>query len=287
MTLRMLFGLLTMEAMISPFLVAASDPGLVPWPIKVTLKSGSFELNDQTVIVSGAGIEAEARQLAEALRIATGFKLAVVSTAAGASTFALALDPSLKTRLGNEGYLLTVAPQTVRIQAATATGVFYGGQTFRQLFPAELFAQPSAPAVGVRWQAPAVEIEDYPRFRWRGFLLDVARHYFPPEFLKKTVDLVALHKMNVLQLHLTDDQGWRLEIKQYPELTRIGSVRKESPKPGHRDEGDGQPYGPFFYTQSQMKDLVAYARARHVTILPEIEMPGHILAALTAFTELS
>jgi hexosaminidase len=134
---------------------------------------------------------------------------------------------------------------------------------------------------------PSVEIQDSARFAWRGLLLDVARHYIPPEDIKKFVDIMAFHKFNWLQLHLTDDQGWRIEIKKYPRLTQVGSVRKESPMRGHRDQGDGTPYGPFFYTQAEMRDLVAFAQARHIIILPEVEMPGHFLAALTAYPEYS
>jgi hexosaminidase len=142
-----------------------------------------------------------------------------------------------------------------------------------------------APAGG--WSVRAVEIVDTPRFAWRGLLVDPARHFLPLEFLKKLVDVMALHKLNTLQLHLTDDQGWRLEIKKYPRLTEVGSRRKESPRRGDRNAGDGTPYGPFFYTQAQMRELVAYAQARHITILPEIEMPGHFQAALAAYPEFS
>jgi hexosaminidase len=132
-----------------------------------------------------------------------------------------------------------------------------------------------------------VEITDQPRFAWRGLLIDVARHYMPLEFLEKLIDLLALHKLNTLQIHFTDDQGWRLEIQRYPRLTEIGSLRRESPRKGDRNRGDGTPYGPFFYTQQQIRELVAYAEARHVTIVPEIEMPGHFLAALSAYPEYS
>jgi hexosaminidase len=118
-------------------------------------------------------------------------------------------------------------------------------------------------------------------------LLDPARHFLTPESVKKLVDAMALHKLNTLQLHLTDDQGWRVEIKKYPRLTQIGSVRQESPRKGDRKQGDGTSYGPFFYTQEQIRDLVAYAQARHVTLMPEIEMPGHFLAALAAYPEYS
>jgi hexosaminidase len=164
-------------------------------------------------------------------------------------------------------------------------GLFYGSVSLLQLLPEAVFARGENQAT--KWKAPCVEIEDRPRFVWRGLLVDPARHFFPLEFLKRMVDLQALHKLNSLQLHLTDDQGWRLEIKKYPRLTQVGSIRKESPTRGDRNRADGKPYGPFFYTQEQMRELVAYAEKRHVTILPEFEMPGHFLAALTAYPEFS
>ncbi|MCX7886264.1 MAG: beta-N-acetylhexosaminidase, partial [Verrucomicrobiae bacterium] len=169
-------------------------------------------------------------------------------------------DPAL----GPEGYELTVATNRIVIQATTPAGLFYGLQTLRQLLPGPI---------------PCMQIKDRPRFRWRGALLDVARHIFPKEFLKRYIDLLAYHKLNVLQLHLTDDQGWRVQIRKYPRLTQIGAWRDET-------TGDGKRYGGF-YTQADLRELVAYAAARHVTIVPEIEMPGHSLAALAAYPEFS
>jgi hexosaminidase len=130
-------------------------------------------------------------------------------------------------------------------------------------------------------------VKDYPRFQWRGLLLDPARHFLPPEYLKKFIEVMACYKFNRLQLHLTDDQGWRIEIKKHLRLTQIGSVRQQSPKRGDRSHGDGQVYGPFFYTQEQIRDLVAFAKARHVTLVPEIEIPGHFGAGIAAHPEFS
>ncbi|MBM3891905.1 MAG: beta-N-acetylhexosaminidase, partial [Verrucomicrobia bacterium] len=201
----------------------------------------------------------------------------------------LALDSSLKPMLGSEGYRLSVSASGVRIRAASKAGLFYGGITLCQLLPPLVFGAQRVQTVPQpdQWTMPCAEIEDRPRFAWRGLLLDPARHFLPLEFIKKFVDVMALHKLNTLQLHLTDDQGWRVEIKKYPRLTQIGSVRQESPRKGDRKQGDGTPYGPFFYTREQIRDLVAYARARHVTLVPEIEMPGHLLAALAAYPEYS
>jgi hexosaminidase len=289
----------------TPLRAASTPPALVPKPVKTEVREGSFELSPKAILVASPGAEAEARRLADSLKTPTGIQLRVLRGEAVTNGIALLLDKSLAPRLGREGYLLSITPARVSIRAAEAAGLFYGGVTFRQLLPPQVFststvtgfslaAPKNSPRNGRRtlppqmvWSAPCLNLEDYPRFAWRGLLLDVARHYLPPEFLKKVVDLLALHKMNMLQLHLTDDQGWRLEIKKHPRLTQIGSTRQESPKKGARDAGDGTPYGPFFYTQTQMRELVAYARARQVTIVPEIEMPGHLLAALTAYPQFS
>ena len=268
---------------------AAEDSfiALVPAPVHLKVGTGAFELSGDTTIIARRGAEAEARKLGAALRVPTGLPLPVTRRRPPAGAIILELDRALKPRLGSEGYQLAVEADGVLIRAAAEAGLFYGGMTLRQLLPPEGFgaSQTARPPQG--WKVPAVEIEDYPRFAWRGLLLDPARHFMPPEFVKKLVDVMALHKLNSLQLHLTDDQGWRLEIKKYPRLTRIGSVRSESPAHGDRKRGDGAPYGPFFYTQAQMRDLVAYAQARHVTLVPEIEIPGHLLAALTAHPEFS
>jgi N-acetyl-beta-hexosaminidase len=263
-------------------------PCLIPKPVGLELQPGHFELTRHSRLIAGPGTETEAMRLATELRIPTGLELSVHTDADTGGAIVLELDPSLEPRLGLEGYRLWITPQRALLQAAGEPGLFYAGITFRQLLPAEAWnTQPLSHAPRHRWRTPCVRIEDYPRFPWRGLLLDVARHYLPPEFIKRFIDLMALHKFNSLQLHLTDDQGWRLEIKQYPRLTDVGSLRQESPLKGARDKGDGTPYGPFFYTQAQVRELVAYARARQVTLVPEIEMPGHFLAALAAYPEYS
>jgi hexosaminidase len=181
------------------------------------------------------------------------------------------------TSLGEEGYELTVAPTSVVLRAPQAQGLFYGVQTFRQLLPPEA----ERPArnrtkVAKTWRIPCTRIIDQPRYPWRGMLLDCCRHFMAKDFVKRYIDLLAYHKMNVLHWHLTEDQGWRIEIKRYPRLTAIGAWR------GEGDERHGG-----FYTQEDIRDIVAYARSRHVTIVPEIEMPGHSVAALAAYPELS
>ncbi len=272
------------------------SPNLIPKPVKLELRRGSFTLTARTTVSASPGAEAEADQLAAALRGPTGLELPRVATP-GARGIHLQIDPALESEVGPEGYTLEVQPEGVVIRSAGAAGLFYGGVTLRQCLPPTVWNPKGATAVSgsgsgasgdpVAWTVPCLRIEDRPRFEWRGLLIDVARHYMPLEFLKKAVDLLALHKLNVLQLHLTDDQGWRLEIKKYPRLTEIGSIRKESPRHGDREHGDGTPYGPYFYTQDELRELIAYAQARHVTVVPEIEMPGHFLAALAAYPEFS
>jgi len=266
--------------------VQAGGVDIVPRPTRVVCAPGEFALTEQTVIVARPGTESEANHLASALRAPTAFALPVKNDG-NADCIMLQLDAALASMLGGEGYRLTVTPQQVVIQAAAPAGLFYGGVTLRQLLPVEAFSAKPIQSTASRWKLPCVTVEDAPRFAWRGLLLDVARHYMPVDFVKKYIDLAALHKFNMVQLHLTDDQGWRVEIKRYPRLTEIGSVRAESPTAGDRTRGDGTLYGPFYYTQEQIRELVAYASARHVTLVPEIEMPGHFLSALAAYPELS
>jgi hexosaminidase len=186
--------------------------------------------------------------------------------------------------LGPEGYRLTVGEDGVELLAATPAGAFYGLQTLRQLLPPETLTAP--PEEAPEWRLPLVEITDRPRFAWRGVHLDVARHFMPMPWIRRLVDLAALHKLNVLHLHLTDDQGWRIEIERYPRLTEIGAWRRESME-GYYTENryDGVRHGGF-YTRDELRDLVAYAAERFVTVLPEIDMPGHMQAAIAAYPEL-
>jgi len=260
---------------------------VLPRPESLQVEKGSFTITAGTLIVHEEGSESARRAaeyLASALRPATGYPCDI-KAAAGAPAGAIALlVQDAADDLGAEGYTLDASPDTIVIMARTEKGLFYGIQTLRQLLPAEIMG--GQVAEGVKWTIPAVTIKDRPRFTWRGTLLDVGRHFFPVDDVKKHIDLLALYKMNVLHLHLTEDQGWRIEIKKYPRLTEVGSLRAESPRRGNRTEGDGTPYGPFFYTQEEIGELVAYAAARHVTIVPEIELPGHSRAALAAYPEL-
>lgn len=186
--------------------------------------------------------------------------------------------------LGEEGYRLTVDGSGVHAVAGTLTGLRWAVQTLRQLLPVEAYAP--APVDGVAWTLPHVRIEDRPRYPWRGLLVDVGRWHLPMAWLRTVVDLMALHRMNTLHLHLTEDQGWRFEVKRYPRLTEIGAQRRESPT-GHENikQTDRTPHGGF-YTQDELRDLVAYAARRGVTVVPEIDLPGHTTAAIAAYPEL-
>lgn len=240
---------------------------------------GVFTLSPDMGIAASGEAEAVGRALRGYLSPGTGYALPVGKRGA----ISLRLDKKLAS-LGSEGYRLHVQRDRVEITAGQPAGLFYGAQTFRQLLPVDVFRK--ARVDGVAWTAPCVLIEDVPRFSWRGAHLDVARHFMPKEFVLKYIDLLAMNKLNTLHFHLTDDQGWRIEIKKYPKLTSVGGWRKET-MAGHYEENrfDGKPHGGF-YTQEDIREIVAYARARFVNVVPEIEMPGHAQAAIAAYPEL-
>jgi hexosaminidase len=259
--------------------------GIIPKPVHMTMTVGEFELKPSTRILVSKGAEDVGRSLQELLQPPTGYPFAIEKTPAGvveADAIVLAnsaADPSS----GEAGYSLSVTPSSVVIRASRPAGLFYGLQTLRQLLPAEIESQERV--TGVHWTVPAVTIVDKPRFPWRGMMLDVGRHMFTVDFIKRYIDLMAIHKMNVFHWHLTEDQGWRIEIMKYPKLTEIGAWRAASPLPGEMEKTDGQRYGGF-YTQDQIREVVAYAASRFITVVPEIEMPGHAVAALTSYPEL-
>lgn len=251
---------------------------IIPQPVHVTELPGSFELTPKTVIAVTQETKGIGELLAARLKSGTG-QSASVQTFAEGKAIRLKLDPSLA-RLGEEGYRLEVGPTEVTIQANKPAGVFYGVQTLLQLFPTSIYATGPKTA-----SAPACVIEDYPRFKWRGGHLDVSRYFMPVDDVKKYIDLLAMHKMNTFHWHLTDDQGWRIEIKKYPKLTQIGSKRKDSMLVYSPAKYTGKPHEGF-YTQEQIRDIVKYAAQRYVTVVPEIEMPGHATAAIAAYPEL-
>ncbi len=265
-------------------------PALVPLPLKLEHREGAFNLHLKTPLLADTTSRETGQCLAERLRKATGYKLKVVaSKERAASKGAILLTTAdAKAALGPEGYELTVAPDSVVIRASGQAGMFYGVQSLLQLLPPEAFA--SQPAPGRAWNIPCVQIEDQPRFKWRGFMFDVSRHFFTKAEVKQVLDTLALLKVNTFHFHLVDDQGWRLPIKKYPRLTTVSAWRDEAgfgldPKLSTAYGPDGR-YGGY-YTKADIREIVAYAAARHITVVPEIEMPGHSCAALAAYPELS
>lgn len=250
---------------------------VIPLPQNVEKKSGDpFALSGSTKIVYPQGndkLKRTAEFLSEYLSVSTGLRLSVSDKDQTDNVIRLQADYKNE---NNEAYTLIVDQQKVVINGASDAAVFYGVQTLRKSIPAD--------ADGYDILLPQVSIEDYPRFGYRGMMLDVGRHYFPVEFVKKYIDILALHNMNYFHWHLTEDQGWRIEIKKYPKLTEIGSQRKETPV-GKNQGGDGKPYGGF-YTQDEAREIVAYAQERFITVVPEIDLPGHMLSALASYPEL-
>ncbi|WP_431279072.1 beta-N-acetylhexosaminidase [Leifsonia poae] len=251
--------------------------------MRVVEGDGEFVFTAATRFEVDSGAERPAAWLWSVLTASTGFvRSAAAQDAPGetAGSIRLAIDASL----GAEAYRLSVTDGSVRIVGGSASGVHYGTQAFLQLLPAEVYRR--SPVHGVRWAAPVCEVEDEPRFGWRGVMLDVARHFLPKHDVLRFIDLMAMHRLNVLQLHLTDDQGWRIQITRYPRLTEVGAWRRESQVGYGKDApGDGRPHGGY-YTQADLREIVAYAEARGITVVPEIESPGHVQAAIAAYPEL-
>ncbi|MDX1910280.1 MAG: glycoside hydrolase family 20 protein [Saprospiraceae bacterium] len=263
---------------------------IIPLPQSIEARKGVFTLKKDTRIFVPEGQadwELAAQFLTSMAGTSTTYRL--VNTpfkkfkeAKGNSIYFLP-DPTILT---DEGYVLEVKNNAILIRAKTAAGAFYAVQTLRQLFPPEFGGTHSYGSI--KWVAPCCLIQDAPRFSYRGMHLDVGRHFFPPVFVKKYIDLLAMHKFNTFHWHLTEDQGWRIEIKKYPELQRTASCRKETLIGHYNDQPhrfDGKKYCGF-YTQREIKDIVEYAQKRFVTIVPEIELPGHSMAALSAYPEL-
>jgi hexosaminidase len=250
---------------------------VVPRPSTIDVsRTDSFLVTPRTIVfvAPDASAEVEAVGTYAANLIASHAGATAQRLAAGAaipdSSIGLTIDPA-RAQLGAEGYELTVTRSSVRIVAAQPAGLFHGVQTFRQLLPIAVEHQA---AYQRRLIAPAAHVVDTPRYEWRGAMLDVARHFLPPEDVKRFVDLLALYKLNRLHLHLADDQGWRIEIKSWPNLTTVG---------GQTAIGGARA---GFYTQEQYADIVAYAKSRYITVVPEIDMPGHINAALVSYPDL-
>ncbi|MEU0389376.1 beta-N-acetylhexosaminidase [Streptomyces chartreusis] len=252
---------------------------LIPAPHQMERATGFLELGDGFGIEAGPGTEDTARWLRATLGPATGLALPPKK---GDEHDVLHL--SVRPGPDAEAYRLVIAPHGVHIQGGSQSGVFWGAQTLRQLLGSDAFRR--APLPGRTWRLPLTEIRDSPRFRWRGLMLDVARHFMPKEGVLRYLDLMAAHKLNVFHFHLTDDQGWRIEIERHPRLTEIGSWRART-KTGHRASPlwEEKPHGGY-YTQDDIREIVAYAAERHITVVPEIDVPGHSQAAIAAYPEL-
>ncbi len=252
---------------------------IVPLPASVTTSDGAFMLKASTPVVQTFGDESMA--------YAINFWNGVTGEIFGREAETIQAEAPLKRAiniicdesLGDEQYRLKVDASGIEIAAKQANGVFYAFQTLRQMLPVAAFEADAA-----RVAIPACEINDKPYFAYRGFMFDMGRHIFSVDEVKDMIDILAMHKVNRLHWHLTEDQGWRIEIKKYPRLTEVGSIRKSSPI-GRNEGQDGKPYGGFF-TQDQVRDVVQYAAERFITVIPEIEIPGHSVAALAAYPDL-
>lgn len=257
---------------------------IVPAPQKMEQMEGKFTLESSTSVVFPSGEEWmwSVNALMQPIQIAIGYDLSLQKESAG-SKIIFEKNDQIQTQ---EGYELLINPKEIKIKAKTPQGAFYAVQSLLQLFPVEIFG--SKMTDNTSWTIPCVHIVDEPRFEYRGMHLDVGRHFYKVEDVKKYIDLLAMHKLNTFHWHLTEDQGWRIEIKQYPKLTEIGGYRNGTLIGHYNDQPhqfDGKRYGGF-YTQDQVKEVVQYAQERFITVIPEIELPGHAQAAIAAYPEL-
>ncbi len=254
---------------------AEEDPGIIPAPAEVKWLPGTFHIGKATVILYSDGVaQQQATHLGRFIEQELALKPAIRKNSGAQGSSAIVFTSRPAPHLGKEGYRLTITPQKIEISGAEA-GLFYGLQSLIQLM--EKYS-------GTR-RLPCMEITDRPRYAYRGIMQDVGYHIFPVSFIKSQIDMLARYKMNVYHWHLTEDHGWRIEIKKYPKLTQIGSIRASSQISNANEAYEGQDHQPYggYYTQEQIKEVVAYAAARQVTIIPEIEMPGHSLAALASY----
>jgi len=264
----------------------AQNLSLIPQPVKVEEKQGSFELSNSTVIsYNDSKAKSAAEMLAQKINIPTGYSLKAEQGKSG--KVQLNLLSSKNAELGKEGYTLESSEAGVTISANEPAGLFYGMQTLVQMLPKEI---ESKSVINGEWEIPSVKIKDYPRFGWRGMMLDVSRHFFQKEDVKKFIDQIARLKYNVFHFHLSDDEGWRVEIKALPKLTEVGAWRvkrygkfgeREKPRPGEKATYGG------YYTHEDIKEIVRYAAERNITVVPEIDIPGHSMAFVASYPELS
>lgn len=274
--------LITTVVFFASQLMAQQPISIIPEPVNMELTSGSFLIDGSTTVAyssANTDLKRIANQFSNAVKDISGLSLALNSK----DGKKISLNIKELEGLGEEGYELIVTPLSITINANTEAGIFYATQSLLQTLPAI--------RTNAALQVPCMNIRDYPRFGWRGMHLDVSRHFFSPELIKEYIDLMSLYKMNTFHWHLVDDQGWRIEIKKYPKLTQVGAWRVDKTDQTWREreqakEGEAATYGGY-YTQEQIKEIVAYAKQRNVTIVPEIEMPGHVASAIASYPQLS
>lgn len=264
-----------------------NEYNVVPLPVSMEKQDGRFQLTNDVPVVVNASQEVKdmVSDFSTTLLKVSGIRLRLSDEMhAGVPSIVFDSVPGM----GKEAYRLSVTPELIKITASTPNGFYYGIQTVCQLLPVSIYG--TERARNAEWSLPCVEIEDAPAFRHRGAMLDVCRHFASVEYVKKFINVLAAHKMNIFHWHLTDDQGWRIEIKKYPKLTEIGSQRSETMVDyfytHYPFKYDGKPHGGY-YTQEEIKDVVEYARSKYITVIPEIELPGHALAAIASYPELS
>lgn len=265
--------------------INAQEVNIIPQPVEMKLKSGAFIINDKTSIIASSdsdlGIAIIFNQY---LKLNYGFSLSVIKTISKDHNIIHFTSKHAESKFPKEGYHLKVEKDKIQISSKSGVGAFYGLQTLIQLLPIRDQIEKTKNS---NLSIPQLEITDYPRFAYRGMHLDVCRHFFPVSFVKRYIDYLAYHKLNTFHWHLTDDQGWRIEIKKYPGLTSVGSKRNGTIIGRYPGEGsDNTPYGGF-YTQEEIKEVVQYAKERYIEVIPEIEMPGHSSAAIAAYPWLS
>lgn len=287
--------------MVSLFLLAGTAVAqtfinLTPRPKSISVKAGQQLTLPSKFSISHSGLAEEevneVKRFADLYAAVTGAEVSVVADDADALFQVSKLDASSK--LKDSGYTLAVTSDKVNIQAKSATGFFYAFQSVKKLLPANVMAGKKDPLATEHaipmYTIPLVTISDEPRFDYRGFMLDVSRHFFTVDEVKRMLDVMSYYKMNAFHWHLTDDQGWRVEIKKYPKLTTVGSIAPNSLFTDLYEAKQywiNKPYGPYFYTQDEIRDVVAYAKERHITIVPEVDMPGHSSAAMASYPEYS
>lgn len=270
--------------------ITKEDINIIPQPRNIEHGNGYFKINGRTSIACDT-TNSEIFQIAKILqeRINTGGDVYLMMDVKTTRNNYISLELCSDTSIGNEGYKLSVNKKSVILKANKPAGLFYGIQTILQLFPADIYCKNKVENLDM--EIPCVKISDSPEFSWRGMHLDVSRHFFPVEFIKKYIDIIAFHKMNIFHWHLTDDNGWRIEIKKYPDLTNISAWRVDREDKPWRErepqkEGEVTTYGGF-YTQDEIREIVEYAQRRYVRIIPEIEMPGHTSEVFAAYPQYS